>query len=96
MDLQNKTTVMSQKIFNIGLSVDTVSVYLLCCSLTDSDTVISTKNLYNMWNSTKETLNTGLKDLEKRNIIRGIISDREDKTVYKLTDEKEWIFSVHP
>jgi len=81
---------MSQKIFKLGLSVETVSVYLMCCSLTDTDETISTKKLSEMWNSTRGSLLEALKDLETRNILRRIISDRSGNTVYKLSDVKDW------
>jgi len=81
---------MSQKIFKLGLSVETVSVYLMCCSLTDTDATISTKKLSEMWNSTRGSLLEALKDLETRNILRRIISDRAGNTVYKLSDVKDW------
>jgi predicted transcriptional regulator len=81
---------MSQKIFKLGLSVETVSVYLMCCSLADTDTTISTKKLSEMWNSTRASLFEALKDLETRNILRRIISDRAGNTVYKLSDVKNW------
>ena len=81
---------MSQKIFKLGLSVETVSVYLMCCSLADTETTISTKKLSEMWNSTRVSLLEGLKDLETRNILCRIISDRAGNTVYKLSDVKDW------
>jgi predicted transcriptional regulator len=81
---------MNQKIFELGLSVETVSVYLMCCSLTDTDATISTKKLSEMWNSTRASLLEALKDLETRNILRRIISDRAGNTVYKLADVKNW------
>jgi hypothetical protein len=81
---------MSQNIFKLGLSVETVSVYLMCCSLTDTDATISTKKLSEMWNSTRASLLEALKDLETRNILRRIISDRAGNTVYKLSDVKDW------
>ena len=81
---------MSQKIFKLGLSVETVSVYLMCCSLADTDTTISTKKLTEMWNSTRSSLLEALKDLETRNILRRIISDRVENTVYILSDVKNW------
>lgn len=90
MDPQHKPPAMSRNIFNMGLSVETVSVYLLCCGLADSDTVISTKNLLGIWNSTGEALLEGLSNLEKRNIILKIISDQERNNIYKLTDDKNW------
>ncbi len=90
MNQHTRQPAMSQKIFNMGLSVKTVSVYLLCCSLADSDTVISTKSLLEIWTGTKKALLEGLKNLEERNILLRIISDQESKSIYKLTDEKTW------
>jgi DNA-binding HxlR family transcriptional regulator len=90
MDSQNQTPAMNQEIFNLDLSVETVSVYLICCSLSDNNTAISTKNLSRMWNGTEELLIEGLKDLEERNILRKIISDRDEKNIYQLTDLKDW------
>jgi len=81
---------MNQDIFKLGLSVETISVYLLCCGLTDQGTVISTKNLLGIWNDSQEALYEGIKNLEERNILLKIISDGEDKNVYKLTDTKSW------
>jgi len=90
MNSQNQTPAMNQKIFKLGLSVETVSVYLMCCSLADTDTTISTKKLSEMWNSTRVSLLKGLKDLETRDILRRIISDRAGNNVYKLSDVKNW------
>lgn len=90
MDSQNQPPAMNQKIFNLGLSVETVSVYLICCSLSDNGTAISTKNLSSMWNGTESSLIEGLKDLEERNILRRIIFDREENIVYQLSDVKNW------
>lgn len=90
MSSQNHTSAMSQKIFKLGLSVETVSVYLMCCSLADTDATISTQKLSEIWNSTRTSLLEGLKDLETKNILRRIISDRAGYTVYKLSDVKDW------
>lgn len=90
MNSQNRTPAMNQKIFNLGLSVETVSVYLICCSLADTDTTISTNKLSEMWNSTRAPLLEGLKDLETSNILRRIISDGAGNIVYKLSDVKNW------
>lgn len=93
MDSQNQTPAMNQKIFNLDLSVETVSIYLICCNLSDNNTVISTKNLSSMWNGTEALLIQGLKDLEEMNILRKIISDREEKNIYQLSDIKDWNLS---
>jgi hypothetical protein len=93
MDSQNQTPAMNQEIFNLDLSVETVSVYLICCNLSDNNTAISTKNLSSMWNGTEVLLIEGLKDLEERNILRKIISDGEEKNIYQLSDVKDWKLS---
>lgn len=90
MDFQTQTPTMNQKIFDLGLSVETVSVYLICCSLSDNDTPISTKNISSMWNGEEALLLEGLKNLEERDILRRIISDGEENNVYKLSDVKNW------
>ena len=93
MDSQNQTPAMNQEIFNLDLPVETVSVYLICCNLSDNNTVISTKNLSSMWNGTEASLIEGLKDLEERNILRKIISDGEEKNIYQLSGVKDWKLS---
>jgi len=93
MDSQNQTPAMNQEIFNLDLSVETVSVYLICCNLSDNNTIISTKNLSSMWNGTEALLIEGQKNLEERNILRRIISDGEEKNIYQLSDVKDWKLS---
>lgn len=93
MDSQNQTPAMNQEIFTLDLPVETVSVYLICCNLSDNNTVISTKNLSSMWNGTETLLIEGLKDLEERNILRKIISDGEEKNIYQLSDVTDWKLS---
>ena len=93
MDSQNQPPAMNQEIFKLDLSVETVSVYLICCNLSDNNTVISTKNLSSVWNGTQALLIEGLKDLEEMNILRKIISDGEEKNIYQLSDVKDWKLS---
>ncbi len=81
---------MNQMIFKIGLPVETVSVYLLSCSLTDAGKRITTGNLLEIWNGTKEALNESLSNLEASNIVVRIISDGHEKNVYRLSASCEW------
>ena len=90
MNSHHHTPSMNQKIFEIGLSVETISAYLICCSLSDADAPISTKNLLGMWNSTETALIESLDDLEKKNILHRIISDSDGNNVYILTDTDRW------
>ena len=81
---------MKQMIFKMGLSMETISVYLLCCAFADAGSTISTKNLLGVWNGDKETLLTGLDTLEKRNILLKIISDASKNNIYRLTAVDRW------
>ena len=84
---------MSQKIFQLNLSVETTSIYILCCALADNQKPISVKNIQEIWNGSHQALVTGLENLEKRNILVKIISDQEKNAIYKLADDIKWKFS---
>ena len=90
MNPHQHTPSMNQKIFEIGLSVEAISVYLICSSLADADAPISTNNLMEMWNSTESALVECLEILEEKNIIRRIISDSGGNDVYLLADGDKW------
>jgi len=81
---------MDQKIFNIGLPMETVSLYLLCCGLADAGSTISKKNILGIWNSSEEVLKDCLHTLEEKNILLRILSDGKEHDVYKLTDVEQW------
>jgi len=90
MNPHQHTPSMNQKIFETGLSVEAISAYLICCSLADADAPISTNNLMGLWNSADTALIECLEVLEKKNIIRRIISGSEGSEVYLLTDIDKW------
>lgn len=87
---------MRQEIFRQKLSTETISVYLLCCGLADQQTTISTRNLADIWNASRELLFEGLNTLEDRGILRKVLSDMEDNHVYRLTDIAAWNTSDNP
>jgi hypothetical protein len=89
----HNTSAMSQRIFKIGLPVEMVSIYLLCCGLADAGKDITTEHLFEIWNGTKDALNKGLKGLEEKNILIRIISDRQERHIYKLTPDSNWRLS---
>jgi hypothetical protein len=82
---------MNQAIFNIGLSVETISVYLLVCGLTDAGRHVTSKNLAEVWNGSEAALGQGLKELEEKHIISQILSDGEENTAYRVLDRQRWI-----
>jgi hypothetical protein len=81
---------MNQKIFQMGLSTETVSLYLLCCGLADSGATLSVKNLIEIWNASPEAMNESFIELEERGIVLKIISDGKANHIYKLTDVEDW------
>ncbi len=81
---------MNQMIFKIGLSVETISVYLLCCGLADAGNAITTKHLVEVWSGTQEALEEGLSTLEDKCILSKIISDQADRNVYKVANIRHW------
>ena len=89
-DHHGKGPSMNQLIFRLGLPVDTISLYLLCCGLADEGRAITTRDLEKIWNGTPESLAEGLGVLEQRNILRRILSDRQDRSAYQLTGIEHW------
>jgi hypothetical protein len=39
-----------QKIFNLGLPTETISLYLLCCGIKDAGMTLTTRNILERWN----------------------------------------------
>lgn len=81
---------MNQLIFRIGLSVESISLYLLCCGLADAGKAITTRSLEEIWNDTPQSLAEELRFLERKNIIRRILTDGRDRSVYELTGIEHW------
>lgn len=94
MDQQNGKPAMDQLIFQIELPVETISIYLLCCSLADTGQTISLANLRTIWNGTEKSLSAGIEELAERNILYPILSDRQGRTIYKLLDAGKWRVDV--
>lgn len=73
---------MDQKIFELGLSVEVVSVYLLCTGLADSGQELIFETIRSLWNGTDEELLAGLAELEKKRII-GVDSNHNVTEIMK-------------
>lgn len=81
---------MNQKIFKMGLSMEAVSLYLICSSLSDDQVTISSRNLMDRWNATPDAMDASMQELIHRNILQKIISDGKN-SIYKMTDDADWI-----
>lgn len=81
---------MDRRIFSHGLSVEAVSLYILCCTLVDQGRTVSRRNIAPVWNSSEEDLNTAFSELEKRGVVRRILSDLAGNDVFRVMDSGEW------
>ncbi len=90
MTNQHQPPAMSQKIFSLNLSTETISVYLMCCGLTDAGSTLSTANMLEIWNGSEASLQDGLSALEERKIVKKIISDQDSRDIYILTNTADW------
>ncbi len=79
---------MNQKIFSLNLSVETTSVYLACCGLTDENQTVSKSALISVWSSSVESLEKSLNELIKMNIL---VKQSGDDPIYLLTNESSWL-----
>jgi hypothetical protein len=92
MDSHDTTPAMNQRIFEMGFSTETVSVYLLCCGLVDAGVSLTRKNLRKRWNGTPEQLERGLAALGKHNVIHRLADTASsEKAAYRLVlDPHRW------
>ncbi len=81
---------MDQKIFKLDFSVETVSIYLSCCGLSDINETVTAKKLSAVWNGTPESMKKSLDELENKNIVVKILSDNEENHAYKINKAEEW------
>ena len=81
---------MEQKIFEIGLSTETVSLYLICCAIEDADAPITLKGIRTKWNGSETGLTEGLDVLEQKNILKRIATDGETNAGFKLNRSEHW------
>jgi hypothetical protein len=81
---------MRQRIFSMGLTVEAVSVYLLCCAIVDAGGTITRTALQDKWNGRSDALDRELGLLEDRQILGRESSGGQAVAAYRLTDEKHW------
>ncbi len=81
---------MRQRIFDIQLSVETTSLFLLFEGLSVDKSNVSTQEVFNVWNSTEALFKKGLEELEERNIIVRVLADSEHNGYYRLVNNNRW------
>jgi len=89
MTIDTPQPAMSQQIFKIGLPVEAVSVYLLCCGLADASAPITLSTLMPVWNGTPDQLQDNLRLL----CDKGIVSSTEGPgPAYRINEDSRWSF----
>jgi len=90
MDHENSPHTMDREIFAKNLSVEAVSLYILCCSLLDQEVSVSTKSASASWTGTDETMEKAFLELTEAGIIRKILSDQMGNNAYRVLDRGHW------
>lgn len=71
---------MDRKIFNMNLSVETTSAYILICSLAESGAPVTIESLGSFWNGEPRALSAALDELLSRRIIQEEMDHRLMRT----------------
>lgn len=90
MSLPDSNAAMDQAIFNQGLSTTTISVYLLCCGLSDAGTAVTLKTLEPVWQGSKDELMEGLEMLQTRNMLVLMPTGRDGQWIYLINPASKW------
>jgi hypothetical protein len=77
---------MDQEIFSLGLSVECVSLYLLCYGIAAAGLPVTEDAIKERWNSSAANLEQCLQTMLKRNILAGPSSGE-----YRVLPASEWI-----
>jgi len=75
--------IMEREIFNLQLSVEATSAYILMCSLQEKGKILTDETISPYWQGTDEQLKTALIELKERNIIQENTSSEKPRYVIK-------------
>ena len=80
---------MDRKIFNLNLSVEATSAYILICNLAESGTPITIESAGTFWNDKPEALISALEELERYRVIVEAL-DANQMRQYYLNSSDRW------
>ena len=80
---------MDRKIFNLNLSVEATSAYILICNLAESGTPITIESARTFWNDSPEALVSALEELDRHRIIFEAL-DANQMRQYYLNSSDRW------
>jgi len=90
MDSPHRPPTREQRIFNLGLEVEAVSLYLLCCGLVDAGQPLTLESIEPAWNLNRPALLTNLEILVRLGILAadGAVSDKTTRFI--LRPSRSW------
>jgi hypothetical protein len=90
MDAPHRPPTREQAIFNLGLEVEVVSLYLLCCGLVDAGQPLNLGSITPAWNLDPAALVTNLGVLERHGILSADGDLADVKTSFSLKPSHHW------
>ncbi len=79
---------MEREIFNLQLSVEATSAYILMCSLQEKGKILTDDTIEPYWQGTTEQFDSALKELKKHGVIEE--ESHLDKIRYVVKKRCDW------
>ncbi len=79
---------MEREIFNVKLSVEATSAYILLCSLQEKGKILTDETIAPYWQGTSEQLSNAMAELKSRNIIEE--DNRSGELRYLIKKQCDW------
>ncbi|MGQ9484010.1 MAG: hypothetical protein ACUVSA_03225 [Desulfosoma sp.] len=83
---------MDRSVFDLGLSVHAVSLYILICALADEGQDPSLETVRRQWTASEDALWTAAKELESRKVLR-IELESESSGRFWVQPSRQWVRS---
>ena len=90
MDAPHRPPTREQAIFNLGLDVEAVSLYLLCCGLVDAGQPLRLDSIAPAWNLDRSGLVSNLETLVQCGILAADGDLTGEATQFQLKPSSQW------
>jgi hypothetical protein len=90
MNSPHRQPTRDQQIFTLGLDVEAVSLYLLCCGLVDAGQPLTLASITPIWNLDRPALVTHLKVLMRQGILMADGHVEDEGTRFQLRPSSGW------
>ena len=79
---------MEREIFNLQLSIEATSAYILMCSLQEKGKILTIKTISPYWQGTDEELKAAISELKEYNVIEE--TNYSDSSRYLIKRQSNW------